>query len=388
MHLTAAPMNLHRHFSDEEIELVVASQESAYKYYTMFYQQVAPMGHFPCHISNTVFQSVENFSMFTNYLLCTSEEQHPFSEFPEPPFTFPLLLTADEQLRVFTESEKVICSHFSLLFPESADKFLHPEMLEMRYVPTYFQQCTPDNWSLVSSILSATLPNALHSPRVVNADEHVNFVNMLMPLWQCLTNDAIFAHHLEAIVREWALLPSTNNQLFSFRSEDQLLPVVPVDFISTTPITIHEHVFQILQQIGMPILDNSVVTTDQSRPFCPRLSEPERILTNLYFLHTNGEGDLSSLLTDRSVDAKICKLFEYLKQIHFANDESSLDKIKFLPLFKNIDGNFCTLIGNVYIWPGEICMAGSEIWLKQSHRVSRNRESLEQAGSGISTRHY
>ena len=202
MHLTAAPMNLHRHFSDEEIELVVASQESVYKYYTMFYQQVAPMGHFPCHISNTVFQSVENFNMFTNYLLRTSEEHYSYKEFPEPPFNLPLLLTADGQLRVFTGNEKVIYSHFSLLFPESADKFLHPEMLEMRYVPTYFQQCTPDNWSLVSSILSATLPNALHSPRVVNADEHVNFVNMLMPLWQCLTNDAIFAHHLEAIVRE------------------------------------------------------------------------------------------------------------------------------------------------------------------------------------------
>ena len=376
MHLTAAPMNLHRHFSDEEIELVVASQDSVYKYYTMFYQQIAPMGHFPCHISNTVFQSVENFNMFTNYLLRTSEEHYSYKEFPEPPFTLPLLLTADGQLRVFTENEKVICSHFSLLFPESADKFLHPEMLEMRYVPTYFQQCTSDNWTLVSSILSATLPNSLHSPRVVNADEHVNFINMLGPIWQCLTNDEIFAHHLEAIVREWALLPSTNNQLFSFRSENQLLPVVPVHFISTTPITIHEHVFQILQQIGMPILDETVVTSDQSRPFCPHLSEPERILTNLYFLHTNEEGDFSSLLTDRSVDPKICKLFDYLKQIHFANDESSLDKIKFLPLFKNIDGNFCTLLGDVYIWPGQICMAGSEIWLEQADIVFLKREGV------------
>ena len=374
MHLTAAPMNLHRHFSDEEIKLLVASQDSVYKYYTMFYQQVAPMGSFPCHISNTVFQSVENFNMFTNYLLRTSEEHYSYKEFPEPPFNLPLLLTADGQLRVFTGNEKVIYSHFSLLFPESADKFLHPEMLEMRYVLTYFQQCTPDNWSLVSSILSATLPNALHSPRVVNADEHVSFVNMLKPLWQCLTHDAIFAHHLEAIVREWALLPSTNNQLFSFRSEDQLLPVVPVDSIRTTPSTFHKHVFQILQQIGMPILDESVVTSDQCRPFCPCLSEPERILTN--FFHTNAEGDLSSLLTDRSVDAKIRKLFDYLKQIHFANDESSLYKIKFLPLFKSIDGNFCTLLGDVYIWPGEICMAGSEIWLKQSHVVFLETEGI------------
>ena len=383
MHLAAAPMTLHRHFLDEEIELFVASQDSVYEYYTMFYHQVTPTGHFPCHISDTAFQSVQNFKLFTNYLLRTftenrlqSQSQHTFKEFPKPPFNLPLLLTADGKLRTFAKSVKVICSRFSLLFPESADKFLHPEMLEMRYVPTYFQQCTPDNWSLVSSILSATLPNALHSPRVVNADEHVNFVTLLKPLWQCLTHDAIFSYHLKAIVREWALLPSTNNQLFSFRSEDQLLPVVPEDSIRTTPITFHKHVFQILQQIGMPILDESVVTSDQSRPFCPCLSEPERILTNLYFLHTNAEGDLSSLLTDRSVDAKIRKLFDYLKQIHFANDKSSLDKIKFLPLFKSIDGNFCTLLGDVYIWPGEICMAGSEVWLKQSHVVFLETEGV------------
>ena len=376
MHLAAAPITLHRHFSDEEIKLFVASQDSVYKYYTMFYRQVAPTGHFPCHISDTVFQSVENFIMFTNYLLCTSEEQYTFKGFPEPPFTLPLLLTADEQLRVFSESEKVINSHFSLLFPKSADKFLHPEMLEMRYVPTYFQQCTSDNWSLVSSILLATLPNALYAQRVQNADEHVSFVNLLKPLWQCLTFDEIFANHLEAIVREWALLLSTTNQLFSFRSKDQLLPVVPVDSVSTTPSTIHEHIFQIIQQIGMPILDESVVTPDQCRPFCPHLSEPERILTNLYYLHTNAEGNLSSLLTDKRVDAKICKLFEYLKQIHFANDESSLYKIKFLPLFKNIDGNFCTLLGDVYIWPGHICMAGSEVWLRQSHVVFLERKGV------------
>ena len=381
MHLAAAPMTLHRHFSNEEIELIVASQDSVYKYYTMFYHQVTPTGHFPCHISETAFQSVKNFKLFTNYLLRTSTEnrpqsqsQHTFKEFPKPPFNLPLLLTADGQLRVFTESEKVINSHFSQLFPECVDKFLHPDMLEMRYVPTYFQQCTSDNWSLVSSILSATLPNALHSQRVENADEHVN---LLKPLWQCLAFNEIFASHLEPIVREWALLPSTSSQLFSFRSEDQLLPIVPVDSVSTTPRTIHEHVFKIFQQIGMPILDENVVTADQCRPFCPCLSEPQRILTNLYYLHTNqGEGNLSSLLTDRSVDAKICKLFEYLKQIHFANDEPSLHKIKFLPLFKNIDGNFCTLLGDVYIWPGHICMAGSEIWLRQSHVVFLEREGV------------
>jgi len=153
----------------------------------------------------------------------------------------------------------VIRSDFAQLFPESADKFLHPELLGVKYVPTYFRQQSSENWILVSSILSAVLPNALHAQRVLEAHKCIRFASLLKPLWECLTTDAIFSHHSEAVVREWALLPTTRHELFSFRSNNQLLPVVPqVPTSSATP-TLHQHIFQIIQQIGMPILDDLLI---------------------------------------------------------------------------------------------------------------------------------
>ena len=375
MQLCAAPMNLYRHFPDDEIELSVASRKSVYEYYMTFYEQATSTSPFPCHISETAFHSVPNFKEFTRYLLCTSSGTAMYEEFPEPPFTLPLLLTADGQLRFFTETEKVIRSDFAWLFPESPDKFLHPDLLEIEYVPAYFQQPSSENcnWILVSSILSAVLPNTLRAQRVLEADKHIQIASLLKPLWICLTSDAIFSHHLETVVREWALLPSTTHELFSFRSDDQLLPVVPAS--SATP-TLHRDVFQIIQQVGMPILDTGVVDPDQCGSFCPTLSEPKGILINLYYLHNDAEECLSTLLTDKSVDRKISLLFEYLKQIHFAQDESSLLKLKCLPLFKNIDGNFYPLIGDVYIWPGYICMAGSENWLRREPAVFLKQDGV------------
>jgi len=251
--------------------LFVASQKSVYEYYKTFHMQVISTGYFPCHISETAFQSVANFKMFTDYLLCTSSDEPMYEEFPEPPFNLPLLLTADGQLRMFTETEKVIRSDFAQLFPESADKFLHPELLGVKYVPTYFRQQSSENWILVSSILSAVLPNALHAQRVLEAHKCIRFASLLKPLWECLTFDATFSYHLEAVVREWAVLPTTRHELFSFRSKDQLLPAVPVEPTSFATPTLHQHIFQVIQQIGMPILDVSVVSPAQCGSFARHL---------------------------------------------------------------------------------------------------------------------
>ena len=371
MQLSAAPLSLQRHFSDQKIGLPVVSRKSVYEYYKMFHKQVTSTScHIPCHIIETTFQSVTNFKRFTTYLLCTSSGAAIHEEFPEPPFTLPLLLTADGQLRIFAETDKVIQSDFAWLFPESADKFLHPELLEIKYVPTYFRQQSSGNWALVYSILSAVLPNAFFAQRVPKADKYVQITSLLKPLWKCLTTDVIFSHHLEAVVREWALLPSTTHELFS--TKNQLLPVVPeVTPSSSVTLNLNQRVFELIQEIGMPILDVSITTPDQCGTFCPKLSEPERILTNLHYLHNDADECLLSLQTSECVDNKISLLFEYLKQIHFAHDksESSLQKLKSLPLFKNIDGNFCTLLGDVYIWPCHISMAGSENWLRRANAV-------------------
>ena len=90
---------------------------------------------------------------------------------------------------------------------------------------------------------------------------------------------------------------------------------------------------------------------------------PHRILQNL--CHLFKADGLQSLLCDRGLDQKINLLFIYFSAINFAQDQVHLEKIKSLPLFKDINGTYRSLKDAVYVWPNHICMLGKEIWMKQ-----------------------
>ena len=391
MNLSAASIRFRDHLSNCEkigerhghkIEVPpTASSLTAFEYYRMFHQQVAPLGQFPCHIKDSAFQSMEKFQKFTKYVLKESAERpKEYKEFPSSPDGLPLLLTADEQLRKFDTENKVITSHYSKLFTDNKERFLHPAMLDVAYIPQYFVEPSDKNWVLVHNILSAILPDSLKATLVQNANSHIQ-LEMLSRLWDCISIDPVFSYHLKDIVGTWALLPSTTNQLFSFRSWDQLLPVTPPrtreqEFslsLMETP-EIHRHVFQVLQQIGMPQLNVAIVPRCTASPFCPEFSNPKRVLANLYYLHL--EECLTSLQTDGDADRKIRVLFDYFKAINFNVDKNSLHKVKSLPLFKNMDGRLCTLLGQVYLWPGHICFAGLRKCLEQTDVIFLKNHDL------------
>ena len=417
MKLLATPITLQKHFADLEtkVELPIASRQTVYKYYSTFHQQVSETG-FPCHIRNTAFQSTGNFKKFTEYLLAPESmptvtptigrrpESMPTvaptigrspQVFPDSPFNLPLLLTADEQLQIFDEENKAIKSGYVALFPKCQEHFLHPDMLKMNYVASYFLQPSADNWSLISSILSATLPAPLRAQVVQKASQHIKLQLELKPLWQCLSYDPVFQKHTEGIVGIWALLPSTDDRLFSIQSNDQLFSIqsndqlfsiqsndqlLPLD-ISSEPMSAHLPIVSVLQQAGMPFLDVNITGLYITKPFtgstkqlCPKLSNHDRVLTNLYCLYQ--EGVLEPFLASRDIDRNIKILFEYFANIHFANDNDSLKKVKSIPLFKNIDGKQCTLLGAVYVWPGGICRAGREKWIKEANVVFLKRNDV------------
>ena len=371
MNLTAAPKELQQHFEDiEAVKLPEISKTTVYEYYSRFSEQVSTKG-FPCHIEETVFLSVPDFQQFIQFLLQDSEE------FSSTPFGLPLLLTADGQLRNFGKEHKVINSNFVVLFPQKQELFLHPEMQQINYDESYFLQPDDDNWSVVYSILSAALPLSLYTKRVQNIEQCIS-TEMLKSLWDCFLNDPIFNRHLKDAVTHWALLPSTSCQLFSFRP-DRLMPLIDPTDSSSRECTLvsrtsaSEDVFKLLKQAGMPILNTDIVPSPEANEidqFCPALSNTVKVLSNLYYLHE--EGRLQVFLdATPDIDDKIEMLFKYLGQIHFANVSyrDSLQKIKSLPLFRNIDGKLCTLlaISRVHIWPGDqVCLAGSDKWMKTS----------------------
>ena len=180
----------------------------------------------------------------------------------------------------------------------------------------------------------------------------------LNKLWACLSSesDKTFSSHLRNILRAWALLPSTTNQLFS--SRNTLLPVIPPTsvtfFLRKTDFS---EIYKLLQHLGMPFLATDVVDADVVQRYCPQLSDYEYILTNLYHLHQ--ERDISSMITKDNV----ATLITYLRNTNFCKDECQ-KCVKALPLFLTIEGNL-TALGEktVYIWPTNACSIGYSKWV-------------------------
>ena len=388
IHLTDAPLVIQEHFDDIGISLPIVDAETVYEYYQDHYKQVST--EFPSFISDTKFESVQDFLVFVKYLLQSTMAQgsdflnYTYKEFPEPPYDLPLLLTADDKLRLFSDRHQVICSKYSLIFPKDVKKyFAHPKVCDLKLNPDYFIKVDEENWDLVGAILEATIPTALKKERVVNAGELVSIENFVTPIWKCLCSDPVFKKHFHKIVQTWALLLSTEHELFMYNS-NCLLPIIEPRKESNIPeisgtllsyqrqseienLTLHNKVFYLIQEHNiMPILDLRVVDLSLCLRLCPRMKEPTKILENLCYLHRANELHfLKKQLLDNDVDEIINILFTYFSSINFSNDTCSLERIKSLPFFKDINGTHRSLRGRLLIWPEHICLSGKDKWVKQ-----------------------
>ena len=367
LQLTRTPLVIRKHFLSLEIELPEVTRESVFQYYSKFHHQVSKTGNFPCQISDTAFKSVDHFQLFTQYLLHKSRaiQYHGYTEFPKDPFGLPLLLTADKQLKMFDKDNMVICSPHYKIFHESRAKFLHPAMIKLNYVSKYFICASNTNWPMIEGMLQAELSSKLKAG--TSTSHHMT---LLRPLWLCLSEDTVFKHHLEEILKTWPLLLSTNKQLFYFRSWEQLLPVIapkPCDEKEelSSNEELHLQVFKVLQQAGVPVLDTHIVPHETASSYCPTFQYHQRILTSLYYHYHTKDESLTMMLSKSSSDENIKILFEYLKNIHFAQEFDSLCKLKCLPFFKDVSGELHTLERKTYIWPSCICNAGCNRWLSK-----------------------
>ena len=360
MTITCAPLRIRDHLK-VKLEIPKTSPATVFEYYTKFHEQAAPGHDFPCSITDTEFQSINDFKVFTKYLLqyCSEVTENGHCEFPESPFGYPLLLTADGQLRAFDQNLKVISSKFSFLFPQSPDQFLHPELLGVSYRTTYFVSQGSVNYTTIHSILAKELPPVLHkcAQRVTGANCHIS-KETLKQLWECFTSDPVFRSQVKNILTYWALLLTTDNELYKCASTDQLLPVIPPDpqdynHASVSPVHL------VLQRLHMPFLATDTVNSGVVSEYCPALSNPARILTNLLRLHQGV--DISTTLTKEIIKT----LIDYLRSIHFQKDYNSRQTLKYLPLFLSIEDTFIAISGKTaYIWPYNVSSSGRNKWLR------------------------
>ena len=370
MTITCAPSQVRSHFEDIPPE---ATPAEVLNFYIKFHRKIVQT-QTPCHISQTQFKTAENFTAFTRYVSSASLFTR---HYPQSPFGHPLLLTADEHLRVFCKDNKVISSRYSALFSESPSKFLHPNIFRLYMSKTYFAEEESTHFWIIFDIFQCNLPPELVSKGMLKNIDIIS-KKKLQDIWKCLCDDPVFEFHQGMLVKNFALLPAANNYLFSTKSN--FLPLVLpnediIDDFSVPPQSYCTATYDLLKALCMPIVDWSIVVDSRAKEeselimmdnvkaaiekYCARMSSPTDVLQSLYHWH----------LTTKQLNQlphpvrNIKTLFEYFSYIHLQKNVTSLEHIKSLPLFEATNGKYTSIQGKVvYTWPIDCCKAGYDKW--------------------------
>ena len=371
MIITSAPLKIKKCFDCINVKIPATDPDAVFKFYTTYSSlQESPC---PCHIAVTPFKNVSNFKKFVKYLLRMCDVKLSPSnincyEFYEEPDGFYLLLTADSMLRRFT---KVIQSHYSNVFPQSQNMFLHPDLLTLELKHDYFLSAydSAQNFSIVDDILSDTLPLSMKTRKVQNSAALLNH-ETLKELWACFETDSVFLAQLDNILKHWALLLTTEDQSYSCPNKECLLPVVKP--VSGDPM------YLVLQRLRMPILASGVITNDISNRFCPTIQNYSWILQNFFFLHR--EHNISIFLSPKILQT----LINYFRNINFRSNAKDRKYLCSLPVFETIDGELTSLSDNTaYVWPHNVCSVGRNKWLQGQKVIFLNPRGLwSKIGSG------
>ena len=368
MKITCAPKWIMKHIKAVKCDIPELSQSSIFKFYIRFYTRFIS-AQFPCPLQDTPFKCVKDFKAFTNYLLTSPNYPLAISLFgssgyifPKEPFGYPLLLNAAEQLCVFDQANKILCSKHYKVFPSCQNRFLHPELCKCSYSTTYFISATADpkpvRVKIVKELLQTILPKELKNMYVPSESDVLTKFDV-KSVWSVLSEDQVFGSVLDEVLKVWALLLTKDKRLFRYQSPDQLRPIIKDTVSSVTSV--------IEQQLKAPILDNEIVPTEAVDTYCPRLSKPVEVLQNLVCLQR--ESPFSEVITVHSAGL----LINYFSRINLAQQLQCCQQLMCLPLFETMDGNLTILQGKkVYVWPVYICQKGNKQWLMGTDLVFLN----------------
>ena len=366
MNITCAPYRILMHFKEIGFLLPETKPEIVFEYYKTHFARlhVSFSDGFPCLIEDTAFKNNSNFKKFSRYLLKKSDSNNLEMEFPNSPFNCPLLLTADNVLRIFDEKNKVIVSEYSSGFQHSLQRFLCQNLLDLSYKRSYFLD-TEDSKEAVHKVLNDELPLEICDQEFLASASQYFVGDLLKKLWVCLRNDRLFCYHLPSILERWALLLTETDDLYSLRSS--LLPVISSQDEKYSAVT------EVLRGLGMPFLNQAVVKVDQEciTRNCPCIKNCQMTLLNLVKLHRNRGVSFTV------GDPRLATLIAYLCKIHFLllEEKRSVTRVKQLPLFEDINKKL-TAIGNktAYVWPCNVEDIGCDKWMEKEDIIFLNRQ--------------
>ena len=220
------------------------------------------------------------------------------------------------------------------------------------------------NFSIVDRLLSKSLPHCFKATKVQRASRYME-QKVLMKMWTCIETDPVFNVQLENILKYWALLLTTNDDLFSCPSQNCLLPVLK-------SCDDDDPMYHFLRQIKMPFLAEGIIFSGAiSNMFCPKLHDHNRVLQNMFYLHQ--EHDISHFLSTPALEV----LVNYLRNINFRTSPDCVHYLYGLPIFEDVDKNLTTLSGHdVYVWPDNVCPSGWKKWIEGKNIIFLNPRGL------------
>ena len=367
-------------------QIPAISCDSVFEYYNKHSCFSSVHGMKSCLLSKTVFCDVKTFTLLLRYLLkmplealkeknadsnvrsaiqyykCFSNTTFSSSslsnitdsvstgKFPKSPFSHFLLLSADGKLKEFKQDLKCFSSDFSSLFPDSQDKFLHPDLRDLNLHSSYFINTSDSKQIIIKHFLEifrSTFPPEMLSHCVIEKASSLISKQRMVEYWKCFFKDEVFRKFLPCYLRHVALLQTSDNRLFSTRSE--MLPVYfPSRIVNKSDLS----VLTVMTKLKMPYLDNSVVTISVD---CPTLSDHSRILTNVVCI--NKAKSLTATLTNCEIDTLI---HYFSSNLTLGN---SLNSLQSLPFFEDVNGTYQTVNGKAaYVWPMSCPAAGYQSW--------------------------
>ena len=366
--LTSAPHMLYEHLCTNQTKPVIATPESVFKYYCCFYKHIF-INDIPCSIEHSPFKSTERFCQFIGYLLKTIPESDQVEKvFPEPPYGYPLVLTADGMVRCFKKNAPVIRTIFYELFPNSLDYFLHAECLTARMSSSYFLHSGNVSFQLIEFLLEKNYPLELKQEQCDNSNNCLIESDVLNKLWESFLseNDHLTSKHEKQIVNHWALIPANDKNLYSACSK-----ILPINTVGSE--NIEEAALKVLLHLGLPKFDHFILRTAsvKASKYCPKMTDYNQVLCIIF--HLQQQSKIFDNLSPDTLEARL--ILSYLARTDYLHDQALKDKIKALPLFKSIDGKLRCLSGKkVYLWPqDDFCYAGYNKWASSSSVIFLER---------------
>ena len=381
MNLIDTPEHIHDQFQEAGIDLPIISKESVLKYYIRFHDNIYNHHKLPCHVSSTRFSKVEYFVTFVSYLYDiiklhskaaeSNDEQSTTNALtakqaiitPEDitaALSCGFVVTTDEFIHALSDGRNIINSANWHLFPKSKSVFLHKALIkEFSNCDSVFQVSeSGEEYALIHLVFSNNLPLSwCGTTQAALEDTDISWVQKLL---KCISEDPIFKVYKEQLLKDFTLIPSDNDTMFSGLSE-----VLPMK-TNTSIFYDTQNIEKVLRKLKAFFVNNDILKSalTDTKIELPSIEIPSDILKSVYLISKDCKDNLIALS-----DEEIIILFNTFSSVSYLSDVRHPNEcafyIKQLPIFQTIQGETTDLSSalKVWIWNNRVCKDGIEEWI-------------------------